>query len=50
MLEATLALASIVRKVELESAEEDFPVALPFTMTAAGPIPARARLRVPAHA
>lgn len=45
MLEATLALATIVRAVEIESVEDDFPVSLPFTMTAGGPIPARVRAR-----
>ena len=48
MLEATLGLATIVRAVQIESLEPDFPLALPFTMTAGGPIPARftARARV----
>jgi cytochrome P450 len=45
MLEATLALATFVRAVEIESLHDDFPVALPFTMTAAGPVPARLRPR-----
>lgn len=45
MLEATIALASIVRAVEIESLEPGFPTALPFTLTAAGPIPARIRPR-----
>jgi cytochrome P450 len=45
MLEATLGLASVVRRVEVESVEEEFPVALPFTLTAGGPIPARVRAR-----
>ena len=48
MLEATLGLASIVRKVEISAIQSDFPVALPFTMTAGGPVPARIRARVPA--
>lgn len=45
MLEATLALATIVRRVEIESVSEDFPLAVPFTMVAAAPIRARIRLR-----
>jgi hypothetical protein len=40
MLEATLALATIIRRTEINSAEADFPVVAPFTMVAAGPIPA----------
>lgn len=38
MLEATLALATIVRRVEIRSLGDDFPVALPFTLVAASPI------------
>lgn len=38
MLEATLALATIVRRAEIRSAEPEFPVATPFTMVADGPI------------
>lgn len=38
MLEATLALATIVRRAELHSENEEFPVATPFTMVAASPI------------
>jgi len=45
MLEATLGLASIVRTVEIESLHDDFPIALPFTLTAGGPVPAKVRLR-----
>lgn len=41
MLEATLALATMVRHTRFESLDADFPVALPFTMVADGPIPAR---------
>ncbi|MFL6156973.1 MAG: cytochrome P450 [Marmoricola sp.] len=41
MLEATLGLATIIRAVTVESLENDFPLALPFTMTAGGPIRAR---------
>jgi cytochrome P450 len=42
-LEATLALATMVRHTEFGSLDRDFPVALPFTMVADGPIPARVR-------
>jgi len=49
MLEATLGLATIVRRVEIEAMTGDFPIALPFTMTAGGPIPARVRARVRRH-
>lgn len=45
MLEATLALATIVRRVEIESLSDDFPLAVPFTMVAAAPIMAKVRLR-----
>lgn len=45
MLEATLALATIVRRVEIESLSGDFPLAVPFTMVAAAPIMAKIRLR-----
>ena len=41
MLEATLALATIIRRIEIRSTEDDFPLAVPFTTVAAGPIPAR---------
>jgi cytochrome P450 len=49
MLEATLGLATLVRAARLVSVEPGCPRALPFTMTAAGPIPARvsARVRTP---
>lgn len=43
MLEATLALATIVRHTEVQSLHDVFPPALPFTMTADGPIHARVR-------
>ena len=43
MLEAVLALATIVRRTEIHSLRDDFPLALPFTMTADGPIPVRVR-------
>jgi cytochrome P450 len=45
MLEATLALASIVRRVDISSLEDDFPLAVPFTMVAGGPIWARVQQR-----
>jgi cytochrome P450 len=41
MLEATLALATIIRAAEIESLDLDFPLETPFTMVAAGPIRAR---------
>ena len=41
MLESTLALGSIVRLLEIHSLGEDFPVAVPFTTVAGGPICAR---------
>ena len=41
MLEATLALATMVRHIEFRSLHDDFPPALPFTMTADGPIHAQ---------
>ena len=45
MLEATLGLASVVRRRQITSLDPDFPLALPFTMTAGGPIPARVNTR-----
>jgi cytochrome P450 len=44
-LETTLALATIVRSIEIRSMGEDFPVAVPFTTVADGPIWARVRPR-----
>jgi cytochrome P450 len=44
-LEATLAIATIVRSVEIRSLREDFPVASPFTTVAAGPVRASVRAR-----
>jgi cytochrome P450 len=41
MLEATLALATIVRAAEFESLDLDFPLETPFTVVAAAPIRAR---------
>jgi len=45
MLEATLALATIVRTVEIESIAPEFPFAVPFTLVAGAPIPARVKRR-----
>lgn len=45
MLEATLGLASILRNAEIQSLDDDFPLAVPFTMVAAAPILARVRPR-----
>jgi cytochrome P450 len=39
-LETTLALATIIRSTEIRSLESDFPVDVPFTTVAKGPIPA----------
>ncbi|MBU3750976.1 MAG: cytochrome P450, partial [Mycobacterium sp.] len=38
MLEATLALASIIRRAEIRSTTSTFPVATPFTAVSAGPV------------
>ncbi|KIU13751.1 cytochrome P450 [Mycolicibacterium llatzerense] len=45
MLEATLALATLVRSHEITSLTTDFPMAVPFTTVAAAPILARAKHR-----
>jgi cytochrome P450 len=45
MLELTLALATVIRRVHVDSLDTDFPTALHFTMVAGGPIPARVRRR-----
>ncbi len=45
MLEATLALATIIRRTEIRPLRDDFPVALPFTMAAAGPVYAQVNAR-----
>jgi len=45
MLEATLGLASLVRRRRVTSLDPVFPLAFPFTMTAGGPIPARVATR-----
>jgi hypothetical protein len=41
MLEATLALATIIRGAEIESLGLDFPLETPFTVVAAAPVNAR---------
>jgi cytochrome P450 len=41
MLEATLALASVIRRVEIHSLVADFPITTPLTAIAAAPIPAQ---------
>ena len=43
VLETTLALATIIRAVEIRSVDDDFPVEVPFTTVAKGPIRARVR-------
>jgi hypothetical protein len=45
MLEATLALATIVRGARIESLKSDFPLATPFTVVASEPVDARVRAR-----
>ena len=45
MLEATLALATIIRAARIESLNDDFPLATPFTVVAAEPISARVHAR-----
>jgi cytochrome P450 len=45
MLEATLALATIIRAARIESLGDDFPLATPFTVVAAEPIKARVHAR-----
>ena len=47
MLEATIGLASIIRLARVDSLEPTFPLAVPFTMTAAAPILARISRRSP---
>jgi cytochrome P450 len=44
-LETTLALATIIRAMEIRSLGNDFPVEVPFTTVAKGPIRARVRPR-----
>jgi cytochrome P450 len=45
MLETTLGLATFVRRAEVRSLDDEFPLAVPFTMVADGPIRARIRRR-----
>jgi hypothetical protein len=45
MLEATLALATIIRRTEIHSLSDDFPVAFPFTLVAAAPVIAQVNAR-----
>ncbi|WP_442969897.1 cytochrome P450 [Rhodococcus sp. R1101] len=45
MLEATLGLASIVRKLCVQSLHDEFPVKTPFTSVAAEPVPVRVKGR-----
>jgi len=46
MLEATLGLSNIIRRIDITSLASTFPLALPFTMSAGGPVPAAIRPRV----
>lgn len=46
MLEATLALATIVRRVDIRSLDDVFETEVPFTAVAAGPIRVRVRQRI----
>jgi len=46
MLEATLALATILRRAKIRSLADDFPTITPLTMLAAAPIPAWVGLHV----
>jgi cytochrome P450 len=48
MLEATLALATIIRRTEIQSIGADFPIVVPFTTVAAAPIRARVTDSTPA--
>jgi cytochrome P450 len=45
MLEATLGLATIIGNTEIQSLDDDFPLAVPLTMVAAAPIRARVHRR-----
>jgi cytochrome P450 len=45
MLEATLALATIIRAARIEALKGDFPLATPFTVVAAEPVDARVHVR-----
>jgi cytochrome P450 len=44
-LETTLALATIIRSMEIRSVDDDFPVEVPFTTVAKGPIRAHVATR-----
>ena len=46
MLESTLALATIIRRTEIQSIDPEFPMIVPFTTVAAAPIRAHLRLRM----
>ncbi|WP_235624332.1 cytochrome P450 [Mycolicibacterium goodii] len=48
-LETTLALATIIRSVVVESVDAEFPVDVPFTTVAKGPIRANVAPRGPGH-
>ena len=45
MLEATLALATIIGRCQITSLTNEFPVAVPFTTVAAAPVPVRVTVR-----
>jgi hypothetical protein len=45
MLEATLALATIIRGARIESLKGSFPLATPFTVVAAESVDARVHVR-----
>jgi len=45
MLEATLALATIIRRTEIQSKDAEFPLIVPFTTVAAEPIRAKVTAR-----
>ena len=45
VLETTLALATVIRSTEIRSVDDEFPVEVPFTTVAKGPIPARVETR-----
>jgi cytochrome P450 len=46
MLEATLALATVLRRAEIHSPDSEFPMIVPFTTVAAAPIRADVRARI----
>jgi cytochrome P450 len=50
MLEATLALATIIRTAVIESLDAGSPLETPFTVVAAAPVRARIHVRAPAAA